>query len=106
MKPKIKFIHNWNNKLNCKFFTTIRKFSKEKEEYYRKYYNTTFEVLLNDKKVCEAKLINIDVVDFRDIPQQLLLLDVGQFNPQDVFIKFGIRNKTKVLLLTFMNVKK
>ena len=86
-KPKIKFTHNWNNKLSCKFFTTIRKFSKEKKEYYRKYYNATFDVLLNDKKVCEAKLVDINVIEF---------------HLQDVFIKFGIKNETKVLLLTFM----
>lgn len=27
---EIRFSYNWNNKLNCKFFTTLRRFNQEK----------------------------------------------------------------------------
>jgi hypothetical protein len=101
---KIKFIHNWNDKLNHNIFTTIRKYTNEKYIYYNKNLATNFEVLINNNKIGEASLIDIDVSIFKSIPFGLLHTDTGIINNyeiQDLFKKFGINENNKVMILTF-----
>lgn len=94
---KIKFSHNWNNK----FFTTIRKWDKEKEIYYRKNRGEEFEVILQNKFTCYVKLIGIEVYDYNKIPYGLLTIDTGTVEYDNIFLKFGIKKSDKVLILTF-----
>jgi len=101
MKPKIKFSKNWNNKLNCEFFTTIRKFNKKKYDFYLKYYDVVFDVILKGKKICEAKLVDIEKIKLSEITPALLYIDTGQFHPLDVFKNFGIKSDDFVILLLF-----
>lgn len=101
MKPKIKFSHNWNEKLNQKIFTTIRRFTEKKLEYYERNLQKRFDVMLNDKKYGEARLITVQIIKFGDIPYGLKAVDTGEEFPNDIFRKFGIGSETEVLILTF-----
>ena len=115
---KIKFSHNWNMKLNNNIFTTIRKSTKEKEEYYDNQIGNEFEVVLvrdindirPDRTMGTAILIDVEEVRFSEIPLGLLYLDTGltgfddinkEYEVKKLFRKFGIEAMTKVLILTF-----
>jgi hypothetical protein len=101
---KIKFSHNWNDKLNHSIFTTIRKCTEEKYIYYSDLLGTNFEILLNNIKIGEANLIDIDLYDFKTIPNGLLHTDTGIINNYEIgnlFKKFGITQTDRVLILTF-----
>ena len=101
---KIKFCHNWNNKLNHDIFTTIRKYTEEKYLYYNDLIGAKFEIVLNNQKIGEANLIDIDICEFQNIPKGLLHIDSGIINNyeiEDLFKKFGINKEDKVLILTF-----
>lgn len=84
--PTISFSKNWNKKLDCDFFTTVRLFEENKEKYYLKNRGKSFDVLLNGKKYCSAKLVMVEesflehIVDL----EFLCYLDAG-LNGQDFF---------------------
>ncbi|RKY29015.1 MAG: hypothetical protein DRP74_09315 [Candidatus Omnitrophota bacterium] len=106
-KPQIKFTHNWNGKLNQEFFTTIRRFTKDKEQYYFNHLGDVFDVILNGKKICEAKLIHIETMEYRELPKGFVIIDTGNEDPDNFFYEeFGIYGKMDVLILTFRRVKK
>jgi hypothetical protein len=110
---KIKFNHNWNDKLRFsdlgteqKVFTTIRKHDGEKEDYYKRSIGETFEVYCNGVKLGEAKLISVSVMLYDMIQMPLLMLDTGYTETDDIlglFKSFGIEiNKhQKIILLVF-----
>jgi hypothetical protein len=103
-KPILKFSHNWNNKLNNRIFTTIRKATPEKIRYYHSNLAKIFDVVLNKKKIGEAKLWRIDERKFHECDEYLLMLDVGDFNHPNcinVFKKFGIDIDDTIMVLTF-----
>jgi len=103
-KPVIRFSHNWNNKLSQKYFTTIRKYTESKYDYYFSHLREVFDVLIEGKKICEAELIDIDVMDFNKIPEALLIVDTGSENYEKIFWDFGIWGKCEVMILTFKRV--
>jgi len=108
MNPKIRFSKNWNNKLNQKYFTTIRKYSKSRLTYYLNRENKIFDVMLNGKKVCEAKLISAEAMQFIDLPDAFLMVDTGlPLNEAiELFKKMGIETVTdSVIILTFRKVR-
>jgi hypothetical protein len=96
---KIKFSHNWNNKLSAKIFTTIRKATQNKVDYYKGCVGEDFQVLLNNKKICEARLINVGITMFKKIPPILLMLDTGTKDYKKIFKRFGIYDNTYVIHL-------
>jgi hypothetical protein len=101
---QIKFSHNWNGKLNHTVFTTIRKWSAGKHNYYARKMEEDFQVILNDTTVCIATLISTNVARYDDIHFGLLAVDTGfsvrkQIN--NLFERFGIRAKDMCLILTF-----
>jgi hypothetical protein len=103
---KIKFIHNWNNKLdnNKKVWTTIRKATPSKYEYYSGLVDEDFQVILNGKIHSKAVLRYVEVMPFEHVPLGLLLTDTGATEAASaisVFKNFGINNKDEVLILTF-----
>lgn len=101
---KIKFSHNWNNKLGCNIFTTIRKYSFPKLQYYRRSLESGFLVELNGKTEGSAVLRGISILNLQEIPLSILQHDVGYFDLTQiyrVFEKFGVYPGTQVLLLTF-----
>lgn len=98
---KIRFSHNWNNKLSGKVFTTIRKWGAEKAEYYLRSKGLIFTIILNDIVLGNAKLLDVVVDDINDIPEILLILDTGLTSQEDIialFKKFGVKDKVVILL--------
>jgi len=101
---QIKFSHNWNNKLNCKMFTTIRRHTPEKEIYYRRHIKATLDVILNGEKYSEARLMHVMSYPFKYVDNTVLIQDTGIFIKDDVdalFMKFGISPETNVMILIF-----
>ena len=106
---QIKFCKNWNNELNNTIFTTIRKYSEEKYEYYKEILKEEFEVILNDSVIKKAELIRIDVLKYCDIPEYVLVLDTGETNfigIQNIFEKFGMKDiRDKMMILSFKTIE-
>lgn len=104
----IKFSHNWNNKLDCDIFTTIRRFTEEKYLYYSQSLGECFNVVLTDldntdKELVytKAKLVSVMEEDLREIPLGILILDTGSFEPFKIFEQFKLTPNSKVLQLVF-----
>jgi len=105
---QIRFSHNWNNKLDGKIFTTIRKHDKEKANYYFDSINKVFTVMLNNKAYSIAKLRGVYVESISNFWQEenellelLLFLDTGMMDMDkilELFKKFGVEDKVIVLL--------
>jgi len=73
----IRFKKNWNNKLNCRFFSTIRKVLPANPRYYLDKEGTVFNILMNQKIIGSARLIVIKEVKLGEIPEEILMLDTG-----------------------------
>ena len=106
---RIKFSHNWNNKLNNEYFTTIRgtggDYDNKKFEYYSEKIGEVFSVLLKGKEVCKAELVMVELREFDDICHALLIADTGTTEYMKIFRKFGIEGYENVLILTFHRIK-
>ena len=101
---QIKFSHNWNNKLNCTIFSTIRKSTAEKHFFYLKNIGQKFNIIVNDKKYSKAELRSVYFYKYKDIPKILLSLDVGDDDTRtirEIFRKLGFKNDTECLILLF-----
>ena len=109
---KIKFSKNWNNKLNCLFFTTIRLATKEKVTYYESNVGNTFEVKVENDVHSKAILKTTSVLKLCELKHQLVFLDAGMnyIDFCDMMKKmYGKRPEweeysTKVLILLFRNI--
>ena len=68
----ISFTYNWNNKLNCNFFTTIRALNPGK-------YHTgvQHEVFLKDDCLGIAEVVSVKAIYGRDINEYIAGLDTG-----------------------------
>jgi len=104
MGNKITFIKNWNNKLDQKYFSTIRKFSKGKYFYYIERKGEVFDVILNGKKHCEAKLISVETKLLVDIPDALIMTDTGLSLKEGVELLFRLGIEQYVIILTFLRL--
>ncbi len=85
---KIVFDENYNNKLNNKYFTTVRLWSQEKEDYYEKLVGKEFSVFLKGEFFCKAKLIGLFDSYFQRIMEScpfFSYLDAG-LNQDDFFV--------------------
>lgn len=69
---QIKFSYNWNKKLNCKAFTTLRLYDPKK---YR--IGIEYEVFLIDKMIKKIEIIDIKVVEYKKINNFISYLDTG-----------------------------
>lgn len=100
----IPFVHNWNQKLDSSVFTTIRKSTPDKMNYYYDCLGKEFSVLLSKKEKCKAKLLDMVTIKLKDIPDYVLCTDTGCASiveAKEVFIKFGIKNEDECLILLF-----
>ncbi len=98
---QIKFMHNWNDKLDNPLFTTIRNYNENKLVYYSESVGKVFSVLLKDKEYCRAELIDAWFYKIYDLPAPFIALDTGITDyPEAIklFRKFGVREGTIVLL--------
>lgn len=101
---KIKFSRNWNNKLNCNVFSTIRKFNEEKYQYYKDSLYKTFKVMFNNEEFKKAVLVNVGMVTYSNIPMNILAADTGYVVKTDIdtiFKNFGISGNSRCIILTF-----
>ena len=109
MNKKINFSHNWNQKLDCDIFTTIRKYDKSKSGYYQP--GDVFDVILCGEFKTQAKLIDKETHIFGDIIRwqpELLALDVGLWDVDEViavFEKFKINRFTPAMVLKFWRIQ-
>jgi len=70
-KNVIQFSYNWNNKLGCKSYTTIRL----KSERYK--IGNTYNIYLKGLEQIEAKIINIKEFKLKDLNDYMAYLDTG-----------------------------
>jgi hypothetical protein len=109
--PKIKFIKNWNNKLNCNYFTTIRLYNNKKFYYYEKNLAKEFDVLVKNKLYCKAILRKVSIQTLRDIISSILVyLDSGLnkidfYNLMCRFYGEKIELTTELIILLFERIK-
>jgi len=107
MENKVKFSHNWNmfadtgGKLNCKFFTTIRK--PEIYSYYEQRIGEIFDVLLDEKLYCKALLRDATLTAIEKISPELLVMDTGTIDYKNLFEKFHVYDQCVLLLFERVN---
>ncbi len=99
----IHFCHNWNQKLDQKIFTTIRKYDYKKWKYYRSAEGNPFRVVLNGKTYGDVTLISVQSVQLKEMPKGLLCSDTGADIKEafKIFRRFGIDKDDFVIILTF-----
>ena len=103
--PVIKFSHNWNGKLDNNIFTTIRRATPRKTDYYIGHHGDVFDVHLNKLSYCDSKLIEVAIMPLSEINHSLLMLDTGCQEYLEIFQKFGVYVDTEVLLLTYKKLE-
>lgn len=100
MDKEINFNENYNNKLNCRYYTTIRKKNNKYE------IGDICSIKLNDKFLHKAMIMNINFINVNDIikNETFLQLDTGlEFSKsQELFNKLGL--KRMCMLLTLKNI--
>ena len=100
--PKIKFLRNWNKKLNCDYFYTIRPYSLSKQQHYEDKTGEKFEVYVRGVLVGYARLIHVNAsLHLNEIPFEFLVADTGSEDPYAIYSTFGIGKGDKVILLLF-----
>ena len=101
---KISFSHNWNNKLDCTTFTTLRRYTPNKFRYYKDLVGKDLDLVLQDEPYGMVNLLAVDTELFRRIPRITLRVDTGITDVDEInslFRNFGINGDTQVLILTF-----
>lgn len=77
---RIEFSQNWNHKLLCNVFTTIR-------PSYKKYsIDTTFDIRIKETFFCYAKVLKTDIKTIQEIVDSGLHLTDTGMNSKDFFI--------------------
>lgn len=92
----ISFSFNWNNKLNCYCFTSIR--IKNDDKYIM---NENYEIILKGKIIKKARLINIKDFKLKDIPEITAFLDTGYNKEDTINILKEIYGEEKANKVTF-----
>jgi len=105
MTNKIKFSKNWNNKLQCRVFTTIRKFDLKKYTWYQSKINEVFDVEVDGITRFQVRLCSVKFGILKNVEPYLLFLDTGEDEPFKIFKKFGIGEEDKVIILLFDSKK-
>jgi hypothetical protein len=90
MYEKIDFSYNWNNKLNCKCFTTLRL----KNEKYK--VGNVYEITLKGGTMFFAKIIAIKTLKISHINDFIAAIDTGySADEMKQLIKTMYKNKVK-----------
>lgn len=73
---RVKFSRNWNNKLDCKFFTTLRLDEDQFE------IGKTYDIYLLEggdfKPYKRAKCVGVKRLKFNQLSQYLIAMDIGK----------------------------
>lgn len=70
---KINFSRNWNNKLLCDFFTTIRLYNPN---FYKK--GNSFDITLNDAPMGIAEIVEVKMIKLSQLNEWVAALDTGE----------------------------
>ena len=104
--PVIDFDENYNKKLDCQVFTTIRGATQEEEEHFMSLFGKIFDIHLRGEIYCKAKLVEESVYPFERLPLPFLYLDTGLTVMGDVsrlFKRFGVGMGDNAIVLVFRN---
>ena len=97
---KIEFSTNWNNKLDCKCFTTIRIYNPTKH-----FQGNKFEVFLQKKFKAKAEVLTVGVVKIEQLSDYICYLDTGYSRTETIEIlykmysRIDFKNQHLVILL-------
>lgn len=80
MSNELKFSTNWNNKLSCTAFTTIRL----KNEKYRK--DELFDIILKTEKMGTARIMAVYSLLPEKLNEQVCLCDTGYSKAETIEI--------------------
>jgi hypothetical protein len=69
--PHLNFTRNWNNKLSCGQFTTIRRHRSDLHE------GMDLDIMLDGRRLYLANIPRITTQPFRNIPQITVMTDTG-----------------------------
>lgn len=97
----MKFIKNWNKKIGCDYFTTIRRFTEKKYEYYKKKISKVDDIWIDEILYKKAKLIQIKVLQLKDVDDFLLVLDTGSISYTEILKRFNLNSFDKVMVLLY-----
>jgi len=106
--PVLRFGDNWNNKLQCDYFTVIRKEKEGLYDYYVKRVDEEFQIRLKGRDYCKAILVDAIRYTFGDLNPAILVMDSGEFacgihdtseGAGKVYNQFGIGLGDNVILM-------
>lgn len=69
---KINFSKNWNNKLACNAFTTLRSYDNK-----RYLLEKEFEILINGEYLCKAVIVALQSLDISELSDTVAYIDTG-----------------------------
>lgn len=100
---KLEFSTNWNNKLDCKCFTTIRIYNNKKH-----FKGNHFEVFLQKKYKAKVEVLSIGVIKINSLTDYICYLDTGYSSAETIEIlkKMYPRIDFKNTYLTVLLLKK
>jgi hypothetical protein len=70
---KINFSYNWNNKLYCQAYTTLRRYNPNRYKI-----GDTYDIYLNDVYMHKAMLMDIKKMQFHQIDSFVAYIDTGK----------------------------
>lgn len=97
---KLEFSTNWNNKLDCKCFTTIRLYNPNK--HFR---GNQFEISLQNKLKGKAVVLGITKIKIHELNDYICYLDTGYSRNETIEIlqkmypKVDFRNQYLCIIL-------
>ena len=95
-KASVKFSHNWNHKLVCDYFTTIRAWTPEKEAYYRSLLQKKVRIQIKGVTQFFAEIRSVTVFRYSEVSTLVKILDTGSENYDEVFKQFNIVGDDKM----------
>ncbi|OAE94002.1 hypothetical protein [Flavobacterium psychrophilum] len=100
---KLEFSTNWNNKLDCKCFTTIRIYNPTKH-----FNGNKFEVFLQKKYKAKVEVIALSLIKLNQLSDYVCYLDTGYSKEETIEIlkKMYPRIDFKNQHLTILLLKK
>ena len=103
-KLQIEFSKNWGGKLDKEIFTTIRRFSQSKFDYYFNNLGRNFETTLKGELFGNAKLVSVGKAKIKNIGTDVLTVDTGTKSREEamnVFDTFSLNKDSEVIVLAF-----
>ena len=104
MSREIKFSSNYNKKLHCDYYTTIRKYTEPSCQFYSSSCNQVYDVFCDGYLIHKAVLKGVDCQFINKVDKFLLTCDTGINNDDSIkglFRKFGIAWTDRCLILLF-----